>query len=1136
MASFVPNEKTKNDFNKGIKYENGDGVQAETINNLIESQLFVQGIASNRPVIQYTDTDTPDIFFDTKDGLPRFVFQNIKGKKGDQGATMRFVDGPLSISNMGNSLNLGIDHILNPQNISVGDIVFDPYFAEGGNGYLCMWEVTQVHTNTSVDLKALGYVLAPKGVDGKTPYIHNGDWYIDGNPNSLGRAEGFSPTIEVVKDGDEYEIYITDVTTQGKPDPIIVKEGKDGRGIKNIENTKPSTESSGINTITVTYTDETTNTFEVRNGAKGASVNKVKSTTVTNGTQVDVYLDTNISTPETSFIVNDGNDGISPVISVEKQNGATIITMTDINGSKTATINDGEDGVSVTGVTQTVESDADGGENKIAITLSSGKVHTFVIKNGNRGSKGDNGNIMRFTDSSLGTLSEIGTTLNIRRDNLLNSTDVAQGDVVLDTHYTQGEEYYICIWEVTQVSSTAQGVVISLRGMGYVTSSTAKIVVDNKLSTTSENPVQNKVINKAIGDLNTNLSLRIGTTEEDILDLLSGEVPANKAENDSIGRNIANTYATKGEINQIKPEFAQSVEECTDTSKVYVLPDGFLYAYMTTTTSGALYKNQLPISTDTDGSIFNGIGYKNNYRLNSSGNVVAYTGRVVTGFIPCKRGDIIRCKNLKWANLNDNIYICSYKANKSFIYAVNGANSHAVIDETNKLVTFNTRDISSNHITTETEYVRLCFYNDDANWDYTKGIITVNEEIIEGTVTTKAWTNTGHAFIPADYEDRIIAVENKSTNNTTAINNLKTRVEQLSKGENVVDYVKTEAERVAKLTNTYQNGSTLTFAAVSDTHYNYGGFSSGIEHLGQALDIIQNHTPLDFFAHFGDWLIGDRNSTIEDSIEYFEEQNAKFAVGVRDVLNIRMNGNHDALPYNKDGVFTATQLFSYIGKWNGKDVVTEYGNVERNYGYVDFERQKIRVIFLNTSDLKGDTIPAIGTPITNEHRISSAQLNWFANTALKMTNKSDATDWGIVLCSHAPITWNNNLWKMFTILQKHENGASGTIKNDDGVVVNYNFTSENKAKLIAYFHGHVHCFKVEDYVIGSTTIPRISIPNACNGRENEYPANTWGEDTTYPKTANTSKDTTFNIVTIDRENRKIYCTNYGAGYDREIDY
>jgi hypothetical protein len=616
---------------------------------------------------------------------------------------------------------------------------------------------------------------------------------------------------------------------------------------------------------------------------------------------------------------------------------------------------------------------------------------------------------------------------------------------------------------------------------------------------------------------------------------------------DYIDGEVAVELAKRG---QLKPEFANSIEECTDTTKLYVLPDGYIYAYMTFTSSKETYTNWLPISTDTDGSIYNDVGYADGYRINSSGNPSANSGTCCTGFIPCKRGDVIRLKNIPITNNQYYNGIVSYDSNKSFLYNCNGKSLNSIADTDNKIVTIDTSNISSGYLPSDTAYVRIYFQHTSSeyivpDWDYTQGVITVNEEIKTATTTTTDWTNTGHAFVPADYEDRILAVEKKTTENSAGINSLNNRVSELKKAqeelensqsETVVDYVKTEAERVAKLANTYQNGSTLTFAAVSDSHYNYGGISSGIEHLGQALDIIRKHTPLDFFAHFGDWLIGSRDSTIADSIEEFEAQNAKFAIGVRDVLNIRMNGNHDALPYNADGVFTAAQLFSYIGKWNSKDVVTEYGNVERNYGYVDFERQKIRVIFLNTSDLKGDTIPDIGTAITNDHRISGGQLNWFANTALKMTDKFDATDWGIVLCSHAPITWNDNLWKVFTILQKHENGASGTITNDDGVIVNYDFTSEKKASLIAYFHGHVHCFKVADYVIGSTTIPRIAIPNACNGRENEYPADTWGEDTTYPKTADTAKDTAFNIVTIDRENRKIYCTNYGAGYDREISY
>lgn len=34
---------------------------------------------------------------------------------------------------------------------------------------------------------------------------------------------------------------------------------------------------------------------------------------------------------------------------------------------------------------------------------------------------------------------------------------------------------------------------------------------------------------------------------------------------------------------QLKPEFANSIEECTDTNSLYVLPDGYIYAYMTAT-------------------------------------------------------------------------------------------------------------------------------------------------------------------------------------------------------------------------------------------------------------------------------------------------------------------------------------------------------------------------------------------------------------------------------------------------------------------------------------------------------------------------------------------------------------------------
>lgn len=50
MAQFNPNIKVPTDFNKGKKYKAGDAVQADTLNNLIESALWVQTLAFGETV------------------------------------------------------------------------------------------------------------------------------------------------------------------------------------------------------------------------------------------------------------------------------------------------------------------------------------------------------------------------------------------------------------------------------------------------------------------------------------------------------------------------------------------------------------------------------------------------------------------------------------------------------------------------------------------------------------------------------------------------------------------------------------------------------------------------------------------------------------------------------------------------------------------------------------------------------------------------------------------------------------------------------------------------------------------------------------------------------------------------------
>lgn len=83
----------------------------------------------------------------------------------------------------------------------------------------------------------------------------------------------------------------------------------------------------------------------------------------------------------------------------------------------------------------------------------------------------------------------------------------------------------------------------------------------------------------------------------------------------------------------------------------YENKDGSLTVIGTLNSSGADYPNQIPISIDTDGTIYNGTGYRTGSRCSSSGavsdveNPSAVKAPFLTGFIPCKTGDRIVLEN-----------------------------------------------------------------------------------------------------------------------------------------------------------------------------------------------------------------------------------------------------------------------------------------------------------------------------------------------------------------------------------------------------------------------------------------------------------------------------------------------------------
>lgn len=62
------------------------------------------------------------------------------------------------------------------------------------------------------------------------------------------------------------------------------------------------------------------------------------------------------------------------------------------------------------------------------------------------------------------------------------------------------------------------------------------------------------------------------------------------------------------------------------------------------------YVNMVPLSINADGSIYNGVGYKDGYRVRSGGAESSLSTSACTGFVPVSGGDVVRISGADFAN------------------------------------------------------------------------------------------------------------------------------------------------------------------------------------------------------------------------------------------------------------------------------------------------------------------------------------------------------------------------------------------------------------------------------------------------------------------------------------------------------
>jgi len=213
-------------------------------------------------------------------------------------------------------------------------------------------------------------------------------------------------------------------------------------------------------------------------------------------------------------------------------------------------------------------------------------------------------------------------------------------------------------------------------------------------------------------------SLTNVTTSNDATSVEAGEAYSATI-TPSDGYDISSVSVTMGGEDVTSTVYADGVITIADVTGNVVITATAVKVYNVT--------NQLPISTDTDGSIYNGVGYKADSYI-SSGNVSTKSGYYTTGFIPVSPGDTLYFENCGFGNQNSYNRIAFYDSSKSYLSSRQFSPANAA----NANITFNldadgyveSAVVGDVFYMADVAYARICcpYFGEDS-------VITVNEVI-----------------------------------------------------------------------------------------------------------------------------------------------------------------------------------------------------------------------------------------------------------------------------------------------------------------------------------------------------------------------------------------------------------------------
>lgn len=150
------------------------------------------------------------------------------------------------------------------------------------------------------------------------------------------------------------------------------------------------------------------------------------------------------------------------------------------------------------------------------------------------------------------------------------------------------------------------------------------------------------------------------------------------------------------------------------------------------------FTNMVPTSINPDGTIYNGVGYKNGYRVRSGGAETSAANTTCTGFIPVNGGDVVRVYG--WDRYKDDgsSQNAINVADSSFTNIGQVSNYRYGIFETGDYTDYDEETIIDYQLFSEwvlppaesgVAYIRVSAYDHANGCPSNKLIVTINEEI-----------------------------------------------------------------------------------------------------------------------------------------------------------------------------------------------------------------------------------------------------------------------------------------------------------------------------------------------------------------------------------------------------------------------